>query len=231
MPRRRRDPENSGEPDAPGEPAPAWFERAYTGAMSAEYKRYMRDEWGHEKRGDNALFEKLSLEGAQAGLSWATILAKREGYRAAFRGFDVRRCAAMGAAETDALVAAASATVVRHRGKVESVPHNARRVRALVAEAEAAARGGADAAPAHGHFDAFLWGFVGGAPVLNAWRDAASIPAESAAARAMSDALRARGFKFVGPKVCYSLMQSCGLVVDHPKGTPEWEAARRRSRK
>ncbi len=203
--------------------APRWYEALYSGAMSDEYKRYMADEWAHEKRGDRPLFEKLSLEGAQAGLSWATILAKREGYRAAFHGFDIAKCASMTSKDVDALLSSSEATIVRHRGKIESVIENAKCVQALVAEAEAS-----KAKAEHGHFDAFLWSHVDGTPRLNEWADAKAIPSESEAANELSKALKARGFKFVGPKICYSLMQSCGLVVDHPKGTPEWEAARAR---
>jgi len=208
----------------------SWFEELYSGAMSEEYKAYMRTEWGAEKRGDQALFEKLSLEGAQAGLSWATILAKREAYRRAFHGFDVAKCAAMSDSDIDALLAAPGSgpdKVVRHRGKVTSVRNNARCVLRLAEEA-AHAGGSAAAPPPHGHLDALLWSFVGGAPQLNAWPDAKSIPAETETGTRMSAELKRRGFSFVGPKICYSLMQSCGLVVDHPKGTPEWEAARRR---
>jgi DNA-3-methyladenine glycosylase I len=110
---------------------------------------------------------------------------------------------------------------VRHRGKIEAVVHNARCIQQLIADA-------AGPRPAGGHFDAYLWSFVGGVPQLNEWVDAKAIPCESEVAHAMSSALKGRGFKFVGPKTCYSLMQSCGLVIDHPKGTVEWEAARRR---
>ena len=191
--------------------------------MSDEYKQYMRDEWAHEKRGCQPLFEKLCLEGAQAGLSWATILAKREGYRKAFHNFDISRCAAMTQADVEKLLAAESATIVRHRGKIESIIHNANCVQALIAE-----RAAAGEPAAHGQFDAFLWSFVGGAPVLNDWADAKAIPSESAVANELSRALKARGFKFVGPKICYSLMQSCGLVIDHPKDTAEWAAAKQR---
>ena len=117
----------------------SWFEEVYSGAMSEEYKRYMREEWGMEKRGDVPLFEKLSLEGAQAGLSWATILAKREAYRAAFHGFDIKACAAMGDAEIDALCAASGSgadCIVKHRGKIASVANNARCILRLAEEAE-----------------------------------------------------------------------------------------------
>ena len=127
MPRRKR------EPDAPGDPpGAAWYERAYSGATSEEYKRYMRDEWGHEKRGDDALFEKLSLEGAQAGLSWATILAKRAGYRAAFHGFDFARVAGFEEGDVERLLQ--DAGIVRHRGKIEAVINNARRALDLIDE-------------------------------------------------------------------------------------------------
>ena len=204
--------------------APAWFEALYSGAMSDEYKRYMSEEWAHEKRGDVPLFEKLSLEGAQAGLSWSTILAKREGYRKAFHAFDIDKCAAMGASDVSRLIAAETATIVRHRGKIESIINNAKCVQRLIADMEAEKR----PRPAHGYFDAFLWDFVGGSPTLNSWPDKRAIPSESDTANEMSKALKARGFSFVGPKICYSLMQSCGLIIDHPKGTPEWTAAKLR---
>lgn len=188
--------------------------------MSPSYKAYMANEWGHPKRGDRALFEKLCLEGAQAGLSWATILNKREAYREAFSGFDIAACAAMTDGDIERLVAgdgtSGSGTIVRHRGKIASVVTNARCVQALIAEADAKKQQSPD-----GHFDAFLWSFVGGKPLLNEWPNAASIPSESEVSHAMSRALKLRGFAFVGPKCCYSLMQSCGLVVDHPKGTLE----------
>ena len=200
---------------------PAWYEALYSGAMSDEYKAYMRDEWGHEKRGDKALFEKLSLEGAQAGLSWATILSKREGYRAAFHDFDIAKVARMTAKDVDRLLGTDTAQIVRHRGKIESVVNNAQCVQQLIADAPGPT-------PPYGHFDAFLWSFVGGEPVLNEWEDARAIPSESPLADKLSAALKSRGFKFVGPKICYSLLQSCGLVIDHPKGTPEYCAAKAR---
>lgn len=206
---------------------PAWFEAIYSGAMSEEYKQYMATEWGQEKRGDVPLFEKMCLEGAQAGLSWATILAKREAYRRSFDNFDLAKCAAMTKADVERLVvgdgSSGASSIVKHRGKIESVVNNARCVLALIAEGEA------EQAPAeHGHLDALLWSFVDGRPVLNEWPDKSSIPCETETSIAMSKALKAKGFSFVGPKMCYSLMQSCGLVIDHPKGTPEWEAARMR---
>ena len=204
--------------------APSWFER-YAGSMSAEYKHYMQTEWGFPKRGDRPLFEKLSLEGAQAGLSWATILAKREAYRRAFHGFDLERCAAMTDAEIERLLTDGTTgrdAIVKNRAKVVSVRTNARAILRLIADAEGPT-------PPHGHFDAFLWSFVGGTPVINAWPSFADIPSESEVGNAMAKALKAKGFAFVGPKCCYSLMQSCGLVVDHPAGTPEHAAALKRS--
>ena len=187
----------------------------------------MREEWGFEKRGDRPLFEKLCLEGAQAGLSWATILKKREAYRKAFHNFDIERCAAMSAAELRRLLEDTSLSgadaIVRNRAKVESVVSNAKAVLALRREGY-----GGSAAATHGSFDAFLWDFVGGQPRLHTRRADEPCPSKDATSEAMSAALKARGFRFVGPTICYSLMQSCGLIVDHPAGTPEWETAKRR---
>jgi len=203
-----------------------WYVAAFGGKMSDEYKAYMATEWGFEKRGDVPLFEKLCLEGQQAGLSWATILAKRANYRRAFHGFDIERCAAMTEADVDALVASTDAGVIRHRGKLASIPHNARKVLELTREAQA--ENATSAAPEHGHFDAFLWSFVGGAPRLNALASFSAMPCQTDESRAMAAALKKRGFKFVGPTTCYAFMQSCGLVVDHLRDTPEWRAARDR---
>lgn len=201
-----------------------WFESCFAGKMSDEYRLYMRDEWGWEKRGDVPLFEKLCLEGAQAGLSWATILAKRQAYRSAFHNFNICRCAEMSDDELAMLVEDTTRTgpdaIVRHRGKIEAVRHNARMTLDLIAEASTC-----KAASPHGAFDEFLWSFVGGAPRLNQWASFKEIPTESDEGNAMSKELKRRGYKFVGPKICYSLMQSCGMVIDHPLGTPEWQAA------
>ena len=160
---------------------PAWYERLYSGAMSPEYKQYMATEWGWEKRGDRPLFEKLSLEGAQAGLSWATILAKREGYRTAFHKFDIDKCAAMSSADVNRLLSAESASIVRHPGKVESIINNARCIQQLIRDAEASGT----PTPPHGHFDALLWSYVGGSPTLNTRASEEAIPSESEAATAM----------------------------------------------
>ena len=188
--------------------------------MDEDYLTYMRTEWGWPKHGDAALFEKLSLEGAQAGLSWRTILTKREAYRKAFHGFDIDRVAKMKESDVAKLLAAPSGapadSVVRHRGKLLSVINNAQAVQRLRADARPGSEDGA--------LDAFLWGFVGGKPRLTTAKTRAAIPTCSPEAEAMSKALKKAGFKFVGPTMCYSLMQSCGLVVDHPVGTPEHKA-------
>lgn len=209
--------------------ATAWFD-GYV-KSNEQLRTYMHEEWGFEKRGDRALFEKLCLEGAQAGLSWATVLAKRAAYRRAFHNFDISACAAMTAADEARLLEPAAAGVakedqiVRNRSKVASVPRNARAVLALIATAEASAKG---RAPPHGHFDQFVWAFVSGRPQLNRRPMAQKAPAKTAVSEAMSAALKRAGLTFVGPTICYSFMQSCALVIDHPVCTPQWEAARMR---
>ena len=141
------------------------------------------------------LFEMLVLEGAQAGLSWATILRKREGYRRAFENFDAARVARF--EEQDVARLLADPGIVRNRLKVESAIANARAVLSIES------------------FDGLLWSFVGGEPRRNRWRSLAEIPAETPESRAMSKELKGRGFRFVGPTVCYAFMQACGLVNDH----------------
>jgi DNA-3-methyladenine glycosylase I len=141
------------------------------------------------------LFEMLVLEGAQAGLSWATILRKRDGYRRAFENFDAARVARF--EEQDVARLLADPGIVRNRLKVESAIANARAVLSIES------------------FDGLLWSFVGGEPRRNRWRSLAEIPAETPESRAMSKELKRRGFRFVGPTVCYAFMQACGLVNDH----------------
>jgi DNA-3-methyladenine glycosylase I len=161
-----------------------------------QYVAYHDDEWGVPTRDDRELFELLTLEGAQAGLSWSTILRKREGYRAAFAGFDVARVARFGPDDVERLMA--DPGIVRNRLKIESTVANARAVLELdVSLAE------------------LLWSFVGGAPRVNAWRTTGEIPAETPESKAMSKELKRRGFRFVGPTVLYALMQAAGLVDDH----------------
>lgn len=160
---------------------------------------YHDRDWGVPIREDRRLFELLVLEGAQAGLSWATILKKREGYRTAFRGFDPAAIVGFGPEEVDEL--AASPLIIRNRAKIQSVVDNARAFLALTDET--------------GSFSHYIWSFVGGVPVHTARQSLDEIPAQTDASRAMSADLKARGFKFVGPTICYAFMQSAGLVNDH----------------
>jgi DNA-3-methyladenine glycosylase I len=160
---------------------------------------YHDREWGVPVRDERGLFELLTLEGAQAGLSWSTILRKRDGYRRAFRGFDAERVARFGEGDVARLLA--DEGIVRHRGKIESVVTNARAVLRL----REAGEGLADV----------LWELAGGAPRVNRWRAPAEVPAQTRESAAMSKALLARGFRFVGPTTCYSLMQAAGMVNDH----------------
>jgi DNA-3-methyladenine glycosylase I len=160
------------------------------------YVAYHDEEWGVPTRDDRELFELLTLEGAQAGLSWSTILRKREGYRAAFAGFEIERVARFGPDDVERLMA--DPGIVRNRLKIESTIANARAVLDLdVPLAE------------------LLWSFVGGEQCVNAWRTTGEIPAETPESRAMSKELKRRGFRFVGPTVLYALMQAAGLVDDH----------------
>ena len=160
---------------------------------------YHDAEWGVPLHDDQALFELLTLEGAQAGLSWSTILKKREGYRAAFAGFDVERVARFTTADVERLVL--DPAIVRHRQKIESAVTNARAVLAV--------------RESFGSFDAYLWRFVGGAPRVNWWRTPGEVPARTAESDALSRDLLGRGFKFVGSTICYAFMQATGMVNDH----------------
>ena len=166
------------------------------------YRAYHDEEWGVPVRDERHLFELLILEGAQAGLSWSTILHKREGYRRAFAGFDVASVAAFDEADQARLLG--DAGIVRNRLKVSSAIDNARATLRLYDAGSSLAE--------------HLWSFVEDRPVVNAWSSIAEIPAETDASRAMSRDLRARGFRFVGPTICYALMQSAGLVNDHETG-------------
>lgn len=206
-----------------------WFS-VFAGANNQEYQAYMRDEWGHEKRGDVPLFEKLCLEGQQAGLSWATVLAKRAAYRKAFHNFNIKKCAAMSEKDIDAVLVAAKEgpggrdAVICHRGKLLSIASNARCVLNLKSPNVVVPIDPVTGSPCR-TLDALLWSFVGGSPVLNSWQSPKAIPLTSPPADAMAKALKKLGFSFVGPTICYSLMQSCGLIIDHPVGTPEHTAA------
>jgi len=185
-----------------------------------EYNLYMRTEWGVESRTDVEIFEKLSLEGAQAGLSWLTILRKRQAYRKAFHSFDPVKVAKMTTKDVDRLVEMEGDkrdTIVRHRGKIESVINNAKQVIQLQKEYE----------HKKDSFAAFIWSFVDDKPILNSYtlENSPSLSEESAA---MSKALKKKGFRFIGPTTCYSMMQATGMVIDHPFNSPEWKDARQR---
>jgi DNA-3-methyladenine glycosylase I len=163
------------------------------------YLRYHDDEWGVPVHDDVRLFEMLVLEGAQAGLSWSTILHKREGYRRAFSGFDPARVARFNARSVERLVR--DAGIVRNRQKIDAAIANARATLEVQAE--------------HGSLDRYLWSFVEGVPIVGGWRRVEQIPSETAESRAMSAALRAGGFRFVGPTICYAFMQAVGMADDH----------------
>jgi len=178
---------------------------AWAPTNDPEYLTYHDGEWGVPVHDEARLFEMLSLEGAQAGLSWSTILHKREGYRRAFASFDPAKVARFTPARVERLLKDPS--IVRNRLKVESVVRNAAAIRAL----------GAD-----GPLDTFLWSFVDGAPTVNRWKRMGDIPAETPASRAMSKELKRRGFAFVGPTVCYAFMQACGLVNCHVADCFRW---------
>ncbi len=167
---------------------------------------YHDAEWGVPERDGARLFELITLEGAQAGLSWRTILVKRENYRRAFRGFDVDRVARMGARDVERLLGETdtSRAVVRHRGKIESVIGNARAVVGM--------REGGET------LEELVWSMVGGEPIRNAWRGMGELPAQTDVSRRMSRGLKRRGLRFVGPTTCYAFMQAAGLVNDHLVG-------------
>jgi len=160
------------------------------------------EEWGVPCHDDRALFEMLILEGAQAGLSWSTILAKRENYRRAFASFDPHKMGRFNEKDIHRLLA--DAGIVRSRSKIEAAISNARAFLAIQRE--------------FGTFDRYLWAFVNGRPILNSPRSLNDLPAETELSRALSKDLIKRGFRFVGPKICYAFMQSVGIVNDHMVG-------------
>jgi DNA-3-methyladenine glycosylase I len=167
---------------------------------------YHDEEWGVPSHDDRHLFEMLVLEGAQAGLSWQTILRKRENYRTAFARFDPARLARFDGQRIERLLA--DPGIVRNRLKVESAVQNAR---ALL-----------DVRSEMGSFDVYVWTFVGGEPIRNRWRQLGDLPAETSESRAMSKDMKARGFRFVGPTVCYAFMQAIGMVNDHETRCHRW---------
>ena len=164
-------------------------------AMLAYHDR----EWGVPHHDDRALFELLTLEGAQAGLSWRTILARREEYHLAYHGFDIKRVAGMRDAALEKLLT--SSGIIRNRLKVFSVRDNARVALDVIAE--------------HGSLDAYLWSFAGGKPLVNRWKESRQVPATTVLSDQMSKTLAKRGFRFVGSTICYAFMQATGMVNDH----------------
>lgn len=181
-------------------------------AAGGELDRGYHDaEWGVPRTSDRDLFEALTLEGAQAGLSWSTILKKRDGYRRAFLGFEPEAVAAMGPDDVERLLE--DPGIVRHRGKIESTLNNAARVLDVQRE--------------HGSLASYLWGFVDGAPVQNAWRRLSDLPAATPLSKALSKDLKKRGFRFVGPTTCYAFMQAVGMVNDHQVDCFRHEPVRR----
>ena len=163
------------------------------------YVKYHDEEWGVPIYDDRLLFAKLILDGAQAGLSWITILRKRENYWQAFDQFDPEKIARYDDAKKQALLQ--NPGIVRNRLKIEAAVKNARGYLAIQNN--------------HGSFSEYLWGFVGGRPIGNSWATLAELPSETAESRAMSKALKKQGFNFVGPTICYAFMQAVGMVNDH----------------
>ncbi len=170
------------------------------------YLAYHDREWGVPVHDDRLLFEFLTLEGAQAGLSWITILRKREAYRAAFAGFDPEAVARFDGAKIAELLG--NAGIVRNRLKVESTVTNAQAFLKVREE--------------FGTFDAYMWGFVDGRPIRNAWKSIAEIPASTPLSDALSKDLKRRGFRFVGSTICYAHMQAVGMVNDHVVDCFRW---------
>jgi DNA-3-methyladenine glycosylase I len=170
------------------------------GGDSPLYQRYHDEEWGVPVHDDRILFEFLILEGAQAGLSWSTILNKRENYRRLFEDFDPERVARFTPKRVEKLLA--DPGIVRNRLKVEGAVKNARAFLALREE--------------HGSFDSYVWGFVDGAPIQGGWRSLREVPATTRESDALSKDLRRRGFTFVGSTILYAFMQAVGMVNDHP---------------
>ncbi len=168
---------------------------------------YHDDEWGVPEWDDRALYEKLILDGFQAGLSWRTILHKRENFRRAFEGFDPEVIAGWGKRKTNALMK--DAGIVRNRAKIDASVRNAKAYLKVVER--------------EGSFADYLWRFTGGKTKQNKWKSLDQLPAETPESRAMSKALKAEGFNFVGPTICYAFMQAVGMVNDHTNGCYRWK--------
>ena len=167
--------------------------------LDEDYMKYHDEEWGVPVHDDRVWYEFIVLDGAQAGLSWSTILKKRENYRKAFAGFDPVKVAKFDKRKVERLLK--DPGIIRNRLKVESAIKNARAFLEVQKE--------------FGSFDAYIWRFVGGKTKQNRWRTLKQIPAETAESKAMSKDLKSRGFSFVGPTICYAFMQAAGMVNDH----------------
>lgn len=163
---------------------------------------YHDNEWGTPLHDDRQLFEFLCLEGAQAGLSWRTVLNKRARYREVFHGFDIARVAAMADAELEALLL--DPGIIRNRLKITATRDSARTALSVIDE--------------HGSLNTYLWSFVDGMPIRNDWHDKGQVPASTPLSDRMSKTLKKRGFRFVGSTICYAFMQATGMVDDHTKG-------------
>lgn len=171
---------------------------SWANASPAE-TQYHDTEWGVPVHDDRLLFECLTLESAQSGLSWATILNKREGYRKAFDHFDVQKVAAY--SETKFQTLLHDASIVRHKLKINATINNAQRIIEIQAE--------------HGSFDAYIWSFVNGQTINNQWRAHTNVPSRTAISDTMSKSPKQKGFKFIGSTTCYAFMQAVGMVNDH----------------
>lgn len=163
------------------------------------YTKYHDEEWGRPQYNNYALFEMLCLEGQQAGLSWLTILKKRENYRKIFHKFNPRKVSKL--TEKDVNNCLKESGIVRHRGKIEAIINNSKCFVKMENDGE--------------DFSDFIWSFVNQKPIINNWNHYKEIPSETSTSIALSKALKKRGFKYVGSKICYSFMQACGLVNDH----------------
>jgi DNA-3-methyladenine glycosylase I len=168
-------------------------------AQDALNAPYHDEEWGAPSHDDRHLFEMITLEGAQAGLSWSTILVRRQSYREAFADFDAAKVAQFDQAKVEELMQ--NPGIIRNRAKVLSTIANAKAFLQVQKE--------------FGSFDKYIWGFVGGQPLVNHWTEMAQLPAETEESKAMSKDLKKRGFGFVGPTICYAFMQATGMVNDH----------------
>lgn len=187
---------------------------SWAGATDPLMIAYHDEEWGVPSHDDRHFFEMLTLEGAQAGLNWRTILHKRDGYRSAFDNFDPRKVARYDARKVKSLLS--DPGIVRNRLKVASTIDNARAFLAVQKE--------------FGSFDAYIWTFVGKKPIVNSWQRLSQIPAKTPESDAMSKDLKKRGFRFVGSTICYAFMQATGLVNDHAVDCFRHRAPRRRAR-